>query len=186
MSPPTDSLYKFLCISGLVLIIYCNYSRSALRETQYKEKIEIIKDLIPTYVSDSFKLAEKDFSENRDSLWSLKLREIEMESKIRAVDFIMERDDEFYADAYKAWAFYENWGRIAFTIGFIFWLGNIQFYQDRLLKLEAIGKGLAVNHNKEMVKYMAFFILLIFMSHAANHLLGWIRDLSIVRKFFGV
>ncbi len=120
-SMPTDSLYKFMAIAGLVAVVTANYWNAQEREEFDKEGEAYIWQLVDGVRKDHPEKAER--SRELNSLdGHLKER-----LKLKA-NMLKERLAEL--------AVLETVGYVVGLIGFCGWWFNIQRYQNILLRLE--------------------------------------------------
>ena len=165
---PTDNLYKFVAISGLVLLLSAGYLREAQRMQLHKDVAlsnsevsnlnsmskqldEDIKQLSPSakgpFIANG--VLYQTVNEARASLHSkqLVLREIRSAQKTRQ-DVLKASEGNLKSIWY--WTQSAQYvGGILMIIGFSLWYVKVQRYQDEILRKESRYLGMPAGASKE-------------------------------------
>lgn len=125
---PTDNLYKFLAISGLIIFIFFTYFAESTKEKYLNEFYILDKDnkiltLEKSVVSNDF---DKQLEIKKDSL--------ELENRYT---FLSKNWDKFIHKRFKLYFWLGFLGTSISIFGFIMWYLKTQKYQNEIIKNEA-------------------------------------------------
>ena len=155
LTPPTDNLYKFICISGLALLLYANYTNRQTRQDYFEKSIEalasidsadklhsaatesIIRELksIRTGAEmEAFRLKERMHYDSNEHRY--KLPRPALMNKLAKFEMDMAAYDELMALYPKL----QYLGLALFVTGLFFWYTKVQKYQDKALAEEGGSK----------------------------------------------
>jgi len=139
--PPTDSVYKFMALTGVVLLlafialfwrVYQQFSEklvaAKIRGRVLQKKIELIQSF-----QDKVKVGDSDIIKTRDELIELACAQEEHD--------VLTNEAEEYGGRLKtvsiAFPFLLVGSAVLAIQGFSLWYSRVQVFQDRLLVLEA-------------------------------------------------
>ncbi|MFA6137796.1 MAG: hypothetical protein WC667_06895 [Sulfurimonas sp.] len=143
---PSDNLYKFMSIFGLVLIVSCMTAymlvHDSWTEQTYKLELKIKEmdvktkhqsDSIELFDIDSCKANPKDCHDNFEKIEKTQReQEIDNSQLIVLNKYLNERLKEITSYSY-ALFFLTLFGFLISTVGFILWYYKLQIYQDALI-----------------------------------------------------
>lgn len=153
LRPPTDNLYKFIAIAGLIFALACLVSLIYLTGTATDASVEVQQSLRTTYAElldneaavHALNAAMESY-EVGDNLGQLidQVREAGAESSdLQSVVLLLQGFDRFNADlstldAYRDYLTGATAWSIAISFfGFVAWFWRLQRYEDRIIKLRA-------------------------------------------------
>ncbi|MEO0964155.1 MAG: hypothetical protein AAFY08_03460 [Planctomycetota bacterium] len=151
--PPTDNLYKFIAVSGLVFGIACLASLIYLIGTSVDASVEVKQSLRTAYAEllgneaavEALNAAMANY-EVGDNLGELidQVREADGESPdIQSVVLLLQSFDQFNADRSMLDTYQDYiaggtaWSIFISFFSFIAWYWRLQRYEDRIIKLKA-------------------------------------------------
>lgn len=143
-APPTDSLYKFIAVGGMLAILLAEYltssTRIATRELKSQTQNEFVRHG-ENLVWRLAEIAQKDHLEKEERSRELQIMQLKLDQRIQADHEHLRRrlheiDSETETWIVRLWVL-EIVGWIMMPLGFCLWGGKIQRYQDQILRREA-------------------------------------------------
>ncbi|TRZ65045.1 MAG: hypothetical protein D4Q79_00145 [Spirochaetia bacterium] len=178
---PTDNLYKFMAIFGLVIIISGFYFYTTIIDKYSLAASSLIKEegilkIETDYLSDEVALLETrieiangqgdknilnnvlaDYKAVKDELKQKEIARESIEQKIYDLEFI-EKD----VNAIKAYHFGAiGLGMVLMVYGFWLWYSKLQYYQDLIIRRE-VG-GIEIKNKKTWERLIGTFLILVLL-----------------------
>jgi len=178
---PTDNLYKFMAIFGLVIIISGFYFYTTIIDKYSLAASSLIKEegilkIETEYLSDEVALLETrieiangqgdknilnnvlaDYKAVKDELKQKEIARESIEQKIYDLEFI-EKD----VNAIKAYHFGAiGLGMVLMVYGFWLWYSKLQYYQDLIIRRE-VG-GIEIKNKKTWERLIGTFLILVLL-----------------------
>ena len=146
IKPPSDNLYKFIAIFGLVITIYCPYQTFTLVDSLYKQEYTIkLKEDLYNLIKDNNKInleSEQGFKIKEDSI------KIANEKKIFRYE--LDRKVDKFIPFLLIGTFI---GILTMLIGLTLWYKKTQRYQDLILTNEAEKSLIERKQYKDKVQF---------------------------------
>lgn len=163
-SLPTDNLYKFVTLLGILLFAFCtwalddsmrridaNDARDALMMEEYQSRSDALLDRAQSFVD----ILQLDPNRSNAPELHKKLDEIMSDiTKLReryvpvAADMASRKADlQSFGRNYQYWVYGRYVGMVMTSLGFVLWYLLHQRFQDQLLRTEASASQKKIRHN---------------------------------------
>ena len=145
---PTDNLYKFLAIAGVLAILVSNYLTSVVMMSMQKMTADETKETLRYEESRLWEMIDDvrlDHDEKVERTRELENMKPSLDSRrVLVIEQLHQRLDEIRTEAetqINMLGRLESVGFFITPIGFILWWWKVQRHQDRILRNEATGKS---------------------------------------------